>query len=304
MNMVNTVDKDLIGVAVDAGSGLEAAIRSARGSAARGDDLLVFKRAILETLGAGANTVLVDANLGPELLACYPKNCRKMLAYEADVYHISDDDRITVFPENLQVEDYAKLGVDQLKFFMYYAPDDDNALNARKQELVAELGERCKNSKLRFLMEPLVYHPSVAPGTPEYAAIKPELVRRATEVFADPRFCADVLKVEIPVDLSFVEGFGEPLMSRDDALAAFTAAAAPAADVELVYLSAGVSFEWFKASLQMARDARVDFNGFMCGRALWADAVDIFGREDEAGLRHWLTETGRRRLDILIAVLD
>ena len=57
--MVNTVDKDLIGVAVDAGSGLEAAIRSARGSAARGDDLLVFKRAILETLGAGANTVLV-----------------------------------------------------------------------------------------------------------------------------------------------------------------------------------------------------------------------------------------------------
>lgn len=302
--MADIVDKNLIGVAVDAGSGLEAAIRTARGASANSDDLLVFKRAILELLGAGANTVLVDANLGPALLEHYPENCRRMLAYEADVYHISDDDRITVFPENLHVEDYARMGVDQLKFFMYYAPDDDVELNARKQEIVAELGERCRKNKLRFLMEPLVYHPSISPGTSEYAAIKPELVRRATETFAEPRFCADVLKVEIPVDLSFVEGFGEPLMSRDEALAAFSAAAEPVTNAELVYLSAGVSFEWFKASLQMARDAKVSFNGFMCGRALWADAVDIFGTEGEAGLRQWLAETGRKRLDILIAVLD
>ena len=133
MNVVAGADNNLIGVAVDAGSGLEAAVRSARGSAANDDDLLVFKRAILEMLGAGASTVLVDANLGPQLLQHYPANCRKMLAYEADVYHISDSDRITVFPENLQVEDYAKLGVDQLKFFMYYAPDDDVERNARKQ---------------------------------------------------------------------------------------------------------------------------------------------------------------------------
>ncbi len=302
--MATNVDKNLIGVAVDAGSGLEAAIRSARGSDANSDDLLVFKSAILEILGAGANTVLVDANLGPELLDYYPANCRRMLAYEADVYHISDDDRITVFPENLHVEDYAKLGVDQLKFFMYYAPDDDEQLNARKQDIVAELGESCKKNKLRFLMEPLVYHPSVLPGTAEYAAIKPELVRRATEVFAKPRFCADVLKVEVPVDLSFVEGFGEPQMSRDEALKAFAQAAEPVSSAELVYLSAGVSFEWFKASLQMAREAGVQFNGFMCGRALWSDAVDIFGREGEGGLRDWLKETGRKRLDILIAALD
>ena len=129
-------------------------------------------------------------------------------------------------------------------------------------------------------------------------------MRRATEVFARPRFCADVLKVEVPVDLSFVEGFGEPQMSRDDALKAFAQAAEPVSSAELVYLSAGVTFEWFKASLQMAREAGVQFNGFMCGRALWADAVDIFGQEGEGGLRDWLKKTGCKRLDILIAVLD
>lgn len=304
MSAASAIDRCLVGVAIDAGSGLEAAIREVRGAAAASDDLFVFKKTVLQVLGAGANTVLVDANLGPDLLEFYPQSCRKMLAYEADVYHISDEDRITVLPDNLNVEDYAQLGVDQLKFFMYYAPDDDAALNARKQEVVATLGKQCRENNLRFLMEPLVYHPTINPGTKEYAAIKPELVRRATAEFADDRYCADVLKVEIPVDLAYVEGFGEPVMSRTAALDAFIAASEPAKACELVYLSAGVSFDWFKASLQMATEAGVSFNGFMCGRALWADAVEIFGQAGEAELRNWLEDSGRKRLDILISVLD
>jgi len=304
MSMSGATNEPLIGVAVDAGSGLEASIKSARGDNATHSDLFEFKRAVLEILGSGANTVLVDASLGPDLLAHYPANCRKMIAYEADVYHISDDDRITIFPNNLNVEDYAALGVDQLKFFMYYAPDDDVALNERKQQIVAGLGEQCKQHHIRFLMEPLVYHPVIPPGTADYAAIKPTLVQRATKLFAEPRFCADVLKVEIPVDLAFVDGFGEPLQSRREALDAFAIAAAESGPCDLVYLSAGVSFNWFKASLEMANEAGVDFNGFMCGRALWADAVDIFGKQGESGLRQWLENVGRERLDILISVLD
>ena len=293
------------GVAVDAGSGLEASIREARGSAASSDDLFVFKKTVLQVLGAGANTVLVDAALGSDLLTYYPGNCQKMLAYEADVYHMSDEDRITILPDNLDVEDYPELGVDQLKFFMYYAPDDDAGLNARKQDVIEKLGKRCRENNLRFLMEPLVYHPTLSSGTREYAELKPDLVRRATEVFAEERFHADVLKVEIPVDLAFVEGFGEPLMSHRQALDAFVTAAEPAGagEIDLVYLSAGVSFDWFKASLQMAAEAGVSFNGFMCGRALWADAVEIYGKEGEVGLRSWLESTGRKRLDILISQL-
>lgn len=296
--------RNFLGVAVDAGSGLEAAIGEARGSASASEDLFVFKKTVLEVLGREASTVLVDASLGPALLAHYPADCQKMLAYEADVYHISDEDRITVLPDNLAIEDYPKLGVDQLKFFMYYAPDDDAVLNARKQEIVTRLGKHCRENNLQFLMEPLVYHPTLSAGTREYAELKPDLVRRATEVFAEERFHADVLKVEVPVDLAFVEGFGEPLMSRSDALDAFVSAAEPAGSTELVYLSAGVSFDWFKASLQMAAEANVSFNGFMCGRALWADAVAVFGHEGETGLRSWLESTGRQRLSTLISVLD
>jgi len=292
------------GVAIDAGSGLEATLRSARGTNASKDDLAVFKRCVLEVLGAGASTALVDAQLGTELLPYYPEGCARMLAYEADVYHISDEDRITVLPEHLKPSDYAGLGVEQLKFFIYYAPDDDPALNDRKEQLVAEIGQQCKDLNLRYLMEPLVYHPTIKPGTAEYARIKPELVKRATEIFSEPRFYADVMKVEVPVDLNFVEGFGEAQMSREEALNAFRDAAAPASQHDLVYLSAGVPFGWFEASLQLASEAGVKFSGFMCGRALWSDAVEVFGNGGEDELRHWLTEVGTVRLQRLIKALD
>ncbi|MEM6610309.1 MAG: tagatose 1,6-diphosphate aldolase [Pseudomonadota bacterium] len=291
------------GVAVDAGSGLAAAIAQARGAQAEDGDLLTFKRSVVETLGPDASTVLVDAACGRDLLPSFPMGCAPMLAFEADVYHISDADRITVLPDNLNVEDYPGLGVKDLKFFMYYAPDDDAELNARKQTLVADIGARCRAAGIRYLMEPLVYHPTLQPGTAAYAAAKPDLVRRATEVFADPRFAVDVLKVEIPVDLGFVEGFGQPEMSVSDAHSAFRAAAAPAKGIDLVYLSAGVAFEAFEASLCMAREAGVAFDGFMCGRAIWSDAVAIFGARGERGLRDWLGEEGRARLARLVAAV-
>lgn len=292
------------GVAVDAGSGLEAAIRKARGSNAQASDLLAFKRSVIEVLGPDASTVLVDATCGPELLESYPAKCERMLAYEADVYHISDDDRMTVLPDNISVADYPKMGVRLLKFFMYYAPDDTPEINARKHDLVEKVGAECKANNIRYLMEPLVYHPTIESGTAEYATIKPDLVRRAIEVFADKRFGAYVLKVEVPVDLKFVEGFGEALMSREGALQAFRDAAAPAKNHKLVYLSAGVAFDWFEASLGMAREAGVDFNGFMCGRAIWSDAVEIFGTHGEAALRTWLADTGKTRLKRLIAAVS
>lgn len=291
------------GVAVDAGSGLAAAIRAARDDDGRPDDLLRFKRAVLTTLGSTATTVLVDAECGPDLIADYPAGCAPMMAYEADVYHISSADRITVLPAHLKVADFPRLGVRQLKFFMYYAPDDDPALNARKQALVAQVGADCRAQGVTFLMEPLVYHPAHQPGTAEFAALKPDLVRRSVATFAAPRFQVDLLKIEVPVDLGFVEGFGLPHRSRNDALTTFRDASAAAGDTPIVYLSAGVPFDWFEASLVMAGEAGADFKGFMCGRAIWSDAIPVFGRKGETALTDWLADTGQSRLKRLIATL-
>ncbi len=291
------------GVAIDAGSGLADAIKAARGASADSDDLLQFKRAILTILGPRATTVLLDATYGRWLLADYPPGCEPMIAYEADVYRISDKDRVTVLPDDLTVADYPALGVRQLKFFLYYDPDDDPALNVRKQALVAQIGADCVANGLDFLMEPLVYHPSFPPGSEAFARVKPDLVARTVEVFAQARFQVAMLKIEVPVDLAFVEGYGVPMMTRQAALDAFRNAAAAARGIPIVYLSAGVPFDWFAASLAMAGEAGVTFAGFMCGRAIWADAIAVYGAYGEAALREWLATTGRARLDHLIATV-
>jgi tagatose 1,6-diphosphate aldolase len=288
------------GVAVDAGSGLASAIKAARGDKARPDDLRTFKRAVLQVLGPHASTVLLDATLGPELLPDYPASCAPMLAYEADVYRIEEPDRITVLPENLKTADFLRLGVRYLKFFLYYAPDDDPSLNARKCDLVAQVGADCAAQGLHFLMEPLVYDRALAPGSPEFASARPGLVRRAVETFADPRFQVGTLKIEVPVDLAHVAGYGTPLMSQEQALQAFADTAAAARGVPIVYLSAGVPFVWFEASLRMAVASGSAFAGFMCGRSIWSDAIGIFGAQGEDAMRDWLADTGLDRLRRLI----
>lgn len=222
-------DEPVAGVAVDQGSGLEAAIRDARGADARPDDLLTFKRIVTETISPVATTLLVDATYGPELLPRMHPDCIRMLAFEADVYHISDEDRITRLPDKLTVEQFPELGAPVLKFFLYYGPDDDAALNARKQDLVAGIGDRCRRAGVRFLFEPIVYDRAIPDGSSAaFAAKKPTLVRRAVEDFTDARFGIDILKIEIPVNLDFVEGYGQPNLALREAEAAIEQVSAAA----------------------------------------------------------------------------
>ena len=290
----------VFGVAVDQGSGLGEAIREARGAQAEESDLLDFKRIVVETLSPDASTVLVDAHYGRELLPHFDPQCVKMLAFEADVYKISDEERITALPDNFTVPDYPALGADILKFFLYYGPNDSAELNERKFALVEDLGQQCLRSGITFLFEPIVYDRAIPDTASEaFARAKPGLVTAATRTFANPRFAVDILKVEIPVNFNYVEGTGASVLSRAEAEKAFVTAAAAAGDIPLLYLSAGVTFEQFRDALAFSRKAGVSALGFMCGRAIWSDAIGIFGADGPAAMEHWMKTTGRDRLAAL-----
>ncbi|WP_136658371.1 tagatose 1,6-diphosphate aldolase [Nitratireductor sp. XY-223] len=294
----------MYGVAVDQGSGLQAAIAEARGPDARDTDLFDFKKAVVECLSPEASVLLVDAEYGRRLLPHYDPACEKLLAYEADVYRIVTSERITVLPDNLSVADYAELGVRRLKFFLYYAPRGSAETNEKKHALVRDIGRQCADHGIEFLFEPIVYDEEVTDSASlAFARLKPDLVREATAVYADPDFGVDVLKVEIPVNLAFVDGYGSGEFDRGWALERFREAADAAGPISLVYLSAGVSFDWFEQSLKLAREAGVDAAGFMCGRAIWSDAVTEFGKGGHRRLTEWLMGEGRRRLQRLKAAL-
>lgn len=294
-------DGPIFGVAVDQGSGLGAALRDRRGADARDDDLFDFKRIVVETLSGDATTLLVDSEFGRALLPSYDPSCTRMMAYEADVYHIADDDRITRLPANLQVSDYPDLGVEVLKFFLYYGPNDPPGLNRRKMDLVASIGQECRDHGVTFLFEPIVYDRAIPDGaSAEFARSKPDLIRRATQTFAAPEFNIDILKVEIPVTMAHVGS----TMTEAEAEDAFRAAAEAAGDIPLLYLSAGVTFDRFRDALALSRQAGVNVSGFMCGRAIWSDAIDIFGAEGPGAMARWMQTTGRDRLARLKEVMS
>jgi len=294
----------VFGIAIDAGSGLKQAIKDARKAFYQENDLETFKKLIITSLGQYATTILIDSEFGPHLISRYPKQCSPMMAFEADVYHISDEDRITKLPDNIKVSDFSRLGYKVLKFFMYYAPNDNIEINEQKQKIIENIGKECVKNNISFLMEPLVYDPIKRPGSLDYAYLKPQLVENATKTFSNPKFNINYLKVEVPVDLSFVEGFGDPIIKQKEAIKFFKDASIAASGIPLLYLSAGVSFEWFKASLNMAIKAEVDCSGFMCGRAIWSEAIKVFGEQGEEGLKNWLNTTGQNRLNELISLFN
>ena len=294
----------VFGIAIDAGSGLKQAIKDARKAFYQENDLETFKKLIITSLGQYATTILIDSEFGPHLISRYPKQCSPMMAFEADVYHISDEDRITKLPDNIKVSDFSRLGYKVLKFFMYYAPNDNIEINEQKQKIIENIGKECVKNNISFLMEPLVYDPIKRPGSLDYAYLKPQLVENATKTFSNPKFNINYLKVEVPVDLSFVEGFGDPIIKQKEAIKSFKDASIAASGIPLLYLSAGVSFEWFKASLNMAIKAEVDCSGFMCGRAIWSEAIKVFGEQGEEGLKSWLNTTGQNRLNELISLFN
>ena len=304
MTIFDHKNNKVFGIAIDAGSGLKQALKDARKAFYQENDLETFKKLIITSLGQYATTILIDSEFGPHLISRYPKHCSPMMAFEADVYHISDEDRITKLPDNIKVSDFSRLGYKVLKFFMYYAPNDNIEINEQKQKIIENIGKECVKNNISFLMEPLVYDPIKRPGSLDYAYLKPQLVKNATKTFSNPKFNINYLKVEVPVDLSFVEGFGDPIIKQKEAIKFFKDASIAASGIPLLYLSAGVSFEWFKASLNMAIKAEVDCSGFMCGRAIWSEAIKVFGEQGEEGLKSWLNTTGQNRLNELISLFN
>ena len=132
-------------------------------------------------------------------------------------------------------------GADAVKFLLYYDVDSSDELNQEKQAYIERIGSECVAEDIPFFLEILAYDEKIADaGSVEYAKVKPHKVIGAMKVFSDPRFNIDVLKVEVPVNIKYVEGFaeGEVVYTREEA-AAFFKAQDEATNLPYIYLSAG-----------------------------------------------------------------
>ncbi len=137
----------------------------------------------------------------------------------------------------------------------------------------------------------------------EYAKVKPHKVIDAMKEFSKPQYKVDVLKVEVPVNMKFVEGYGDEVIhSREEALQLFKEQS-DATTLPFIFLSAGVSAQLFQDTLTFAKEAGSTFNGVLCGRATWKNGVNVFGEKGEQDGREWLRSEGRQNIEELNAVL-
>ena len=189
---------------------------------------------------------------------------------------------------------------------LYYDVDDAEEINIQKKAYIERIGSECVAEDIPFFLEVLTYDDNIPDNSSlEFAKVKPRKVNEAMKLFSEDRFNVDVLKVEVPVNMKYVEGFtdGEVAYSKEEAAQYFKDQDA-STKLPYIYLSAGVSAELFQETLKFAHDAGAQFNGVLCGRATWAGAVQVYIEKGEEAARQWLRTTGFKNIDELNKVLE
>lgn len=264
-----------------------------------------LKVLVAEELTQYASSILLDPEYGLPATEARNKNCGLLLAYEKTGYDVNAKGRLPDCLVEWSAKRLKEQGADAVKFLLYYDVDDEEQINIQKQAYIERIGSECVAEDIPFFLEVLSYDDNIADnGSVEFAKVKPIKVNEAMKLFSEPRFNVDVLKVEVPVNMKYVEGFadGEVVYTKEEAAQHFRDQEA-ATNLPYIYLSAGVSAELFQETLKFAHEAGAKFNGVLCGRATWAGAVQVYIEQGEAAAREWLRTTGFKNIDDLNKVL-
>ncbi|MEA2572768.1 MAG: tagatose 1,6-diphosphate aldolase [Chloroflexia bacterium] len=296
--------------AMDQRGSLQKAITKARGEggAARPEDLAEFKKAVTKVLTKHATAILMDPEYGLDALKERAPGTGVLLAYEKTGYDASVKGRLPDLLPEWSVRRLREVGADVIKILLYYNPFDDASINTVKHAFIERVGAECAALDRAFFLEPLVYDDNVGDEKGiEFARVKPRYVTATMAEFSKDRYGVDVLKVEVPVNMKYVEGTrafgGESVYTQQEALQLFRDAAA-AATKPFIYLSAGVSDEIFRETLELAAEAGTPFSGVLCGRATWQDGIPVYAKEGIGALEAWLEDRGVQNIEALNQVLD
>ncbi|MBX0328202.1 tagatose 1,6-diphosphate aldolase [Oscillochloris sp. ZM17-4] len=293
--------------AMDQRGSLKKAIAKARGSEVDDAALTEFKTCVTRVLTKHSSAILMDPEYGLPALEHRAPGTGVLLAYEKTGYDVTVKGRLPDLLSVWSVRRLAEAGADAIKILLYYNPFDAPEVNEVKHAFIERIGAECAAIDKPFFLEPLAYDDAIGDEKSlEFAKAKPKYVAAYMAEFSKPRYGVDVLKVEVPVNVKFVEGMkvfgGEAAYTREEAKQHFVDAAA-ACTLPFIYLSAGVTDDVFRETLELAAEAGTPFSGVLCGRATWQDGVAIFGKEGGPALEAWLEDRGVTNIKALNEVI-
>ena len=288
------------GVIAAAAMDQRGSLKKALGPNAPEKDLINFKIAVSEVLTRYASAILLDPEWGLPAAGARNPRAGLLLAYEKTGYDKQVAGRLPDLLDLWSVRRLKEAGADCIKILLYYAPADPKEINEHKHAWTERIGDECVANDIPFFLEIIGYEEGMDEKSLAYAKKKPEIVQAYMREFSKPRYNVDVLKLEVPVNMKFVEGTrsfkGEKAYTRTEAQDLFRKAA-EATSKPYIYLSAGVSNAEFSETLELVGETGVKFNGVLCGRATWADGVPIFAEKGLAAFRAWLEVEGVKNIE-------
>lgn len=287
--------------AMDQRGSLRKALASAGDKEVSDGDMEQFKVQVAEVLTQHASAILLDPEYGLPAARRRTPGSGLLLAYEESGYDNTQPGRLPDLLPHASVQRLKADGADAVKVLIYYSPFEKEDINDRKHAFIERIGDECRANDIPFFLEFVGYDPEGGDEKGlEYARRKPELVTGSMKEFSRPQYGVDVLKVEVPVNMKFVEGTqafaGTAAYTRQEAMELFRRAA-EAAGKPYIYLSAGVSNDEFTETLRLAAEAGIPFNGVLCGRATWKDGIPVYAKEGTDAFRRWLETQGVRNIE-------
>ncbi len=292
--------------AMDQRGSLKKSIAKEKGADVTDAMMEEFKSLVSEVLTPHASAILLDPEWGLPASKKRSKNAGLLLAYEKTGYDKTGPGRLPDLLGEWSVRRLKEAGADCVKILLYYTPFDPKSVNDQKHAWVERIGDECRANDIPFFLEFVGYEEGADEKGFEYAKKKPEIVTASMAEFSKDRYGVDVLKVEVPVNMKFVEGAkayaGEKAYTRDEARQHFLSAA-KAATKPFIYLSAGVSNAEFTEALALAAESGVKFAGVLCGRATWKDGIPVYAKEGAEAFRAWLGTKGVENINNVNAAL-
>src|SRR3954453_5302053 len=271
--------------AMDQRGSLQKSLAKEKGSDISDSMMEEFKSIVTEVLTEHASAILLDPEWGLPASKRRAKGSGLLLAYEKTGYAKTGPGRLPDLLDNWSVRRLKEAGADCLKILLYYTPTDGDKINDIKHAWVERIGDECRANDIPFFLEFVGYEEGIDEKGVEFAKKKPQIVKASMAEFTKPRYNVDVMKVEVPINMKFVEGAkanktGEKAYTKQEAMQLFRDTATVATK-PFIYLSAGVSNDEFNESLELAAESGVKFNGVLCGRATWKDGIAVFAEKGE-----------------------
>ncbi|MGZ4825304.1 MAG: tagatose 1,6-diphosphate aldolase [Terriglobales bacterium] len=286
--------------AMDQRGSLQKSLAKEKGGEVNDQMMEEFKSLVTEVLTPHASAILLDPEWGLPASKRRAKNAGLLLAYEKTGYDKTGPGRLPDLLDLWSVRRLKEAGADCCKILLYYTPDDPKKVNDQKHAWVERIGDECRANDLPFFLEFVGYEEGADEKGLEYAKKKPRIVAGSMREFSKDRYGVDVLKVEVPVNMKFVEGAkaygGQKAYSKQEAMKLFRDAAALATK-PFIYLSAGVSNAEFTEALELAAESGVKFNGVLCGRATWKDGIPVYAKQGPDAFRKWLQDQGVKNIN-------